>query len=167
MSWIGFITDCKSENYIRRILSQYKKDDGILFLREKNISNVKNIKFDILVINQKIENIQDLRKNLENTKYLIINTDIENDFSKIGKCNLTIITYGFNAKATITVSSVDEDTVFICIQRNIRIKNGKCIEPQEIQANIEQPCDIYSLLQIISVLLVENGNNIKNINVNA
>ena len=45
----------------------------------------------------------------------------------------TVITYGFNSKATITASSVEEEEMMLCIQRSMEDKEGKVIEPQEVK----------------------------------
>ena len=46
--------------------------------------------------------------------------------------NVNIITYGFNYKSTVTVSSNREENLVICIQRAINGIHGKEIEQQEI-----------------------------------
>ena len=46
---------------------------------------------------------------------------------------MTVITYGFNSKATITASSVEEDQVMVCLQRTMKTREGKQMEPQEIE----------------------------------
>lgn len=155
MSCIGFLTEQKSEAYIKKTLNFLKNYDELLFIKEKNIKKVKNVKFDIFIINQKIESIDILRDILQNTTYLIINTDIDNDFRILGECNLTIITYGFKRKATITVSSVEEENVFICIQRGIYKNNNDNIYPQEIRIKLKEQYEVYDLLIIVAILLLQ------------
>ena len=61
-----------------------------------------------------------------------MNSDIEKPLKIVENIDITIITYGFNSKATITASSVNENEILLCIQRNILNLNKKLIEPQEI-----------------------------------
>ena len=53
---------------------------NIIRLDEKNIINVKNIKFQLIIINEDLNNfntkLEYLEKILENTEYVIINSDI-------------------------------------------------------------------------------------------
>ena len=58
--------------------------------------------------------------------------DVNNNFDNIKDLNAIVITYGFNSKATITASSVEEDNTLLCIQRNIKTIRQKEIEQQEI-----------------------------------
>ena len=42
-----------------------------------------------------------------------------------------MITYGFNSKSTVTISSVKEDKILVCMQRDIEKSDGKIVEAQE------------------------------------
>ena len=55
--------------------------ENIIFINDKNISNVKNIKFETIIIDAKIKNKFELRKILSNAKYIILNSDIELDIN--------------------------------------------------------------------------------------
>ena len=44
---------------------------------------------------------------------------------------IKIITFGFNTKATITISSVKEEKIIVCLQRYIEKINGEIIDTQE------------------------------------
>lgn len=46
-----------------------------------------------------------------------------------------MISYGHSTKATITISSMKDGKIMICIQRAIQDKYGNIIEPQEFQVN--------------------------------
>ena len=135
MPFIGIISDEKSENYIRRELLNNLQinESNVLFIKEKSIENIKNIKFETVLLARQFKNIDVLKKILANTKYLIINTDIKNNLNLLEDLQLTVITYGFNSKATVTVSSVTDDKILLCLQRNIIDRNGKVLEAQEIQ----------------------------------
>lgn len=90
----------------------------------------------------------------------IINTDknIVLDYFNSLKHKI-IITYGLNAKSTITASSLDvnEDVSFICsIQRSITTSNGNEIEPMEfpIKVKANGAFDVDDFLSIIGVALI-------------
>lgn len=137
MQFIGIISDSKSEKLIKTILDKKFKNDGnIIIINSKSVENLKNIKFETILItnNNPIlkENKETLIKIIENSKYLIMNADIEIDIEIFPEKTLNVITFGFNPKATITASSVEED-ILLCIQRKIKDINNNMIEQQEIK----------------------------------
>ena len=60
MPFIGVIADEKSENFIRRqIVEKLKlRESSVLFIKEKSIENIKNIKFETIVIARKFKNME-------------------------------------------------------------------------------------------------------------
>lgn len=137
MACIGIVADKNSEQEIEKILLEKSKEYNniftIIIINEKSINNIKNIKFETILIYKNIIKSEDIFKQiLSNTKYLILNSDIEKPLKIVENIDITIITYGFNSKATITASSVNENEILLCIQRNILNLNKKLIEPQEI-----------------------------------
>lgn len=135
MLFIGIISNEKEENYIDREIEKELglKENSVLFIKEKSIENIKNIKFETIIINRKFKNTKILKEMIKNAKYLIINSDIEENLKLLENIKATVITYGFNSKATITASSVGEDEIIICVQRTIKNKSGNNIELQEIK----------------------------------
>ena len=142
MFFIGIITNQKNERYVKNELSQ----ENVLFINDKTISNMKNIKFDAIVIDSKINNRNNLRKILSNTKYVILNSDIEIDLEVIKGLDITIITYGFNSKSTFTVSSLTENNIIICLQRIIFKPNGKKVEPGEYRLKLDENTEKYATI---------------------
>ena len=142
MFFIGIITNQKNERYVKNELSQ----ENILFINDKTIANMKNIKFDAIVIDNKINNRNNLRKILSNTKYVILNSDIEIDLEVIKGLDTTIITYGFNSKSTFTVSSLTENNIIICLQRIIFKPNGKKVEPGEYRLKLDENTEKYAII---------------------
>ena len=67
-----------------------------------------------------------------------------------------IITYGFNSKATITISSIKEESTMLCIQRSIKGVNNNIIEEQEFNINIERNNvnKLYNVLVIFTILSI-------------
>ena len=90
MPFIGIIAEEKSENYIRRqIVEKLKlRESSVLFIKEKSIENIRNIKFETIILARKFKNMKLLNKMLENTVYLIINTDRIKDIEELYKQNL-------------------------------------------------------------------------------
>ena len=142
MFFIGIITNQKNERYAKKELNQ----ENILFINDKTISNMKNIKFEAIVIDSKINNRNNLRKILSNTKYVILNSDIEIDLEVIKGLDITIITYGFNSKSTFTVSSLTENNIIICLQRIIFKPNGKKVEPGEYRLKLAENTEKYAII---------------------
>lgn len=154
MPFIGIVSEESTENCIRReILEKLKlRESNVLFIKEKSIENIKNIKFETIIIGREFEKNENLKKLLEKATYLIVNSDIQKNLKLLEDIKSTVITYGFNSKATITASSVAEEEMIICIQRAMQDKNGKNIEPQEIKCNISENSNC--TMAITSVLLL-------------
>ena len=78
--------------------------------------------------------------------------------------SIFIITYGFNEKATITISSIKEENTMLCIQRNIKKIDGKIIEEQEENIKIEKNNikKLYNVIVIFTILRIY-GENLKKI----
>ena len=155
MFFIGIITNQKNELFIKRNLFNIVPESSIIFINEKNIDNIKNIKFETILLDNKItKKKNEIRKIVSSCKYLILNNDIEIDNSIIEDLDLTIITYGFNGKSTFTISSIENNVLIICLQRIIFIKNNKQIEPQEYKTKNDASDDKYAIIgtEIIKIL---------------
>lgn len=146
MFFVGIITNQKNETYIKNELVRKMPLENIIFINDKNISNVKNIKFETIIIDAKIKNKFELRKILSNAKYIILNSDIELDINILNDLNLVVITYGFNNKSTFSVSSITENSMIICLQRIIFGKNEKKYEPQEYEVELQENVDKYAII---------------------
>ena len=159
MPFIGVIAKENDSNFIKNIITKNAKLNKfeIININMKNIENMKNIKFDVLVVNDNIENMLNKSLYLENiinkANYVIVNSDIKNNLISLKNVTTNIITYGFNEKATITVSSVKEENVMFCIQRTIRGIKTKTIEEQEINIKIKKNNvkKIYNVLVIFTI----------------
>lgn len=161
MPFIGIIAEEKSENYIRRqIVEKLKlRESSVLFIKEKSIENIRNIKFETIILARKFKNMKLLNKMLENTVYLIINTDRIKDIEELYKQNLKIITFGFNSKAQITASSVTDDDILICIKQDMKTINGKTIEAQEIK--VKDNADAEAIMATTTLLLLYEEKSVK------
>ncbi len=164
MIFIGIVTNTKSENYIKKIQNNNDifNKYHIIFIKEKSIDNIKNIKFETIIINREFNDEDSLNKLIAKSKYIIVNEDIDMAISLLNDVSSNIITYGFNSKSTITMSSLTEDSILICVQRNILSKQNE-IEQQEISLSKEAETEVYDIMLLISMLLIYNKNDIKQV----
>lgn len=154
MPFIGIIAEERKSNIIKKqIVERLKIDENLIILiKEKNIENIKNIKFDTIILDRKFNNEKNLKMVLENVKYLIINCDVVKSFNVLNDIEINVITYGFNSKATITASSVGEEEILVCLQRNIINAKKQKVEPQEVKIEIQN--DAMSTMAITAILLI-------------
>lgn len=162
MIFIGIVTDIKSENYIKKIQNNNSvlKKYHIIFIRENSIDNIKNIKFETIIVNREFEDKDSLNKLIAKSEYVIVNEDIGTIIDLLKDIKSNIITYGFNSKSTITMSSVTDDSIQVSVQRNIISKKSE-VEQQEISLNKEAKSDVYDIMLLISLLLIHNNEDIK------
>ena len=153
MFFIGIVSEEKNEEHIKDILKQKIENENVIFKNEKNIENIKNIKFKIIVLNKGIDN-KNIKNILLNAEYLILNSDINVKIDLIENLDLKVITYGFNSKSTVTASSVTEEEMLICVQRNIINIKGKKIEPQEINIEKDIMLDNYDNMYIMCLATI-------------
>lgn len=150
MSFIGIITNPKNEEYMVKKLS---KNFQVIFINDRNIEYIKNIKFETVVIDTNIKDMNNLKIVVSNAKYVILNSDLIIDFDMLENLSLVVISYGFNNKATFTVSSVTESNIIICLQRIIKSIFSVKYEPQEFQVKIDKSIDIYTVICTNIILL--------------
>lgn len=136
MSFIGIIANKKCFENIRKKIAEESKEETInlIPINLRSIENIKNIKFETIVIEDSIEKLKKqeeiLAKLLENTQYLIINTDKNKEMETLRKKG-DKITYGLNQKATVTVSSISDTDILIYWQKGLKNKEGNDIEIEE------------------------------------
>ena len=118
MFFIGIITDKNSEINIKKIMKDKLDKSEIIFLNKDNLENFRNVKFDSIVINNKIEDKYILSKIMEKSKYILYNSDIKDNCETQGNLS-NFISYGYNSNANVTISSVTDDNYLLCIQGNI------------------------------------------------
>ncbi len=159
MPFIGIVAKENDSNFIKNTIMKNAKLNKfeIININVKSIENIKNIKFDVLVINENIENMLKNSSYLENiiskAGYVIVNSDINNNLLSLKNVRINIITYGFNEKATITISSIKDENTMICIQRTIKGVNGRIIEEQETDIKIKKNNikKLYNVLVIFTI----------------
>lgn len=159
MSFIGVICKTKNENYIKQILSKKLKGRTVLIFTKENIENLKNITFETILIlsnNEEVLCKREIVKNfIKKASYLVINSDEEINLDLLENIDLSIITVGFNSKSSITVSSVRDEGILLCVQRNMKLITGNKIEPQEISIRkVEQKLPTNIMMGIATILLL-------------
>ena len=144
MSFVGIISNNEIYEFIKKELLKdiTNKKLELININKNNIQNIKNVKFETIIVcgdlqEMKMQNFY-ISSILNNSKYLIINTDNNVINIEIDNSNIQIITYGMNQKATVTASSIKEDEILICLQRNIKNINDQTIEIQEFKKKEEK-----------------------------
>ena len=139
MSLIGILTQKSYENYLKQSLKKWIPEEQIFFLKEDSIQNLRNIKFETILIGKKVEKNEEQINNLtKKAEYLIFNTDIIENLKLLDNLKVKLITYGFGSKATVTASSVEDGKMMVCLQRTLQNIANKSIEPQELQITLKQ-----------------------------
>lgn len=150
MLHIGLISKNKNIELIRE-LSLYEDVQAFNIKEEEDF---KNNKIDILVLEDLIISKDILENQINDIKYLIIQDNISDIQFNLDK-EINIITFGFNHKSTVTVSSVTEENIVICIQRMIKTINNNEIQPQEkiIKNNNKYNINKYIIKKITEEIL--------------
>ena len=144
MPFIGVIAKESDSNFIKNEVLKNSEKNKFEFINisKKSIENIKNIRFETLVIDSDMTEFLKTSKYLEelikNAKYLIINSDIVKNAEVLINSKTNVITYGLNQKATITLSSVKSENILICIQEKFTNIKGKNIEEQEVNVEISK-----------------------------
>ena len=152
MSFIGIISDNKDFEHLKNIcLKNINVNNlNIINLNKQTIENLRNVRFDAIIINNDLSKVMNKTEFLENicgnTKYLIVNTDICLKLESFNCKETMIITYGLNQKSTITASSITDDNILVAIQRNIRNIYGKVVDVQEINIKKMPGDKVYQIL---------------------
>ena len=161
MSLIGIIAKKKDIKEIKNNLDIVYE---VIEINNKSIENLKNIKFEQIIINNDLAlNKQEeeyIKKLINTTKYIIINADINIQILNNIEIDkpLKIITYGFNSKSTISISSVKEDYIILSIQREIEKLNNEKIENQEKKIELIKGENNNIYIKIIKFIIKELHN---------
>jgi len=132
---------------------------------------INKLKLNILVINESFEitNLTVPPLIMSEPNIILLNSDKTDKIEVKNDTPSYIITFGFNPKATITISSLairTHNTMQICIQRNLPTLTNSEILEQDFSINI---CDnnIEAILAAISVVIISGVSleSLKNITV--
>lgn len=129
-------------------LIEYNK---IAIVNEENVKKYINEEIDMLIIEDEIVQSKYLEQLCNHSKYILLQDNVNLNI-KLEK-NSNVITFGFNHKSTVTVSSISEEKIVICVQREIKSFKNKSIEPQELTIKNEEEYDIN--IKIIKKIIQE------------
>ena len=107
------------------------KNKAEKFLKEMNLSAeiTEDNACDICVME---ENDASLIHNIAGSSIIIANGDNHDLVMTLGQYHNNVITCGLSGICTITLSSIMDEELVVCIQRNITDECGNCVVPQEI-----------------------------------
>lgn len=170
MSFIGIIASQKEFLILKtKILENIDINNvTIININKRSVSNIKNVKFEIIIICDDLEiikeNIGNINKICKDVKYIISNSDVLDNLNEIICNNSKIITYGLNRKAMITVSSIKEDSVLVALQSNLKNLEGNIIEVGESSVNLGEnnKIKIYHILILYAIFLLYSGEKTSN-----
>jgi len=111
-------------------------------------------KVNILVAAEASPILKNVVPNLSSEDYLVVNADDKAIFPLLSQSSATLITYGFNARACITASSVTDDGLQICIQRAFKGIDGEERLPQEFSAKLNYEENTDTVLAAAAALAV-------------
>lgn len=160
MPLVGIIAKKRDVEAIKKEIKE--KNLEIIEINKESIKNIKNIKFDEIIFLQNInlekEEYKYMNEIISKTQYLILNGDIEIDIlSKIDMQKpIKLITFGFNSKSTITISSVTDEKIIVCLQRNIEKSNKEILECQEKLIKNTNNKKIYNNLVVLIIKELHN-----------
>lgn len=162
MPLVGIIAKKRESQAIKK---EIKGKIEIIEITKESIKNLKNIKFEEIIflenINLKEEEYRYMNDLISKTEYLIINKDIQIDILEKIKIEkpIKLITFGFNSKSTITISSIKDEKIIVCIQRDIEKTNGEIIEKQEKEMKINDK-DSKKIYKNLSVFIIKELHNL-------
>ena len=142
MAFIGIVAEkkdaCDIEKNLRNFFEKKGQKHNLLLIHNSNLENMKNIKFETVLICTNLKQKQEiLNQILEQVSYVVVNADIVS-LAKLQQTKAVIITFGFQTKATITLSSIDDENMILCIQREFVNIYHSNIESQEISLPLNE-----------------------------
>lgn len=162
MPLVGIIAKKRDVLAIKRELPNCNID--IIEITKDSIKNIKNVVLDDLIILEDIKlevnEYQYMNELISKIKYLIVNSDINIQCLNNVKIEkpIKVITFGFNTKATITISSVKDEKIIVCLQRDIEKHNNEIIEIQEKEIQIDRVSNKKVYNKLIKFIIKELHN---------
>ena len=160
MRLVGIIAKKKDIREIKKEMKE--KNIEIIEITQQSIKNIRNIKFEEIIFLQNINLNEDeykyMKEILLKAQYIIFNGDIEIDIlKKVDIENaINFITFGFNSKSTITISSISDEKIIVCLQSDIQKLNGEILESQEKQIIRGNNKKIYNNLVVFIINELHN-----------
>lgn len=136
MSFIGVIASRKCFENIKRKIEEKEKGKKInlLQINLRSIDNVKNVRFETIIMEDNIEKFKEKREMIEKfcqeAQYVMINSDKNPTLIDQEETDRRI-TYGLNQKAMVTISSIRDTDILVYWQKRLLDKEGRIIEIEE------------------------------------
>ena len=111
-------------------------------------------KVNVLVATEASPVLTNIVPSLKREDFLVVNADDKTIFPLLSQSEATLITYGFNARACITASSISEDGLQVCIQRAFQGMDGTERVPQEFSAKLNYEENSNNVLAAAAALAV-------------
>ena len=162
---IGIIANSAQAKQIEKEIKQEELNVKIIWVNYKNIENLKNIKFEIIIMQNIGENLkqnkEEVKNLVKNSRYILLNTDTNIDSKMFEETKAQIITYGLKQKSTITTSSIEENQTIVSIQRSFKNMQGKVVERQEIPTELNKKGinNVYNTLIKTSIINIQGAKN--------
>jgi UDP-N-acetylmuramyl pentapeptide synthase len=83
----------------------------------------------------------------------VVNSDVRDTFGSVPKAD-TVVTYGFNSRACVTVSSIAPDSMQVCVQRSLPKLGGGFLDRQEFTVPLSQNDNPETVLAAAAAALV-------------
>lgn len=160
MTFIGVISTNQKFEILKNIIQKNENKNKIVLINinKKSIENLKSVKFDVIILMENLEKLENEIINIEeickDIKYLIVNSDIEQKSKEISKVKANIITCGLNQKSTVTFSSITDENILVSVQRSFENKNNKLIEVGEYNIKISSEQRTY-LNEILAAFIIQ------------
>ena len=154
MSFVGIVANDRDFKNIRKTFEKkdISKSISIVEINENNIENMRNIVFETIIFCRELKHSKKqsiyLDEIIKKSSYLVINSDFNSHTIPSFNKECTIITFGLNQKATITVSSISENGFVISLQHNIKKSNNDIQEMEEKCIKTKNPTNfkLYKIL---------------------
>jgi hypothetical protein len=124
--------------------------------RFPNTDDIKSIGLDYVILNSSKKDVKEINIKAD---YCFANMD--NSFESNINIYGNVITYGFGAKNTVTVSSFEDNNegFVYCLQRYLKLKFEGTLEPQEIPISLkfENDGELYASIIAVTIALLEGS----------
>lgn len=132
------------------LINELIKIGNVMIITNENIYKYAKQKIDILIIEDEIEESKDFKTLCNQAKFIMLQDSVNLEV-KLNQ-DITVVTFGFNHKSTVTISSIDNEKVIICVQRKIKGLKKQVVEPQEI---VIENQDEYNINRIIIKKIIQ------------
>lgn len=159
MYFIGIILENQKFDILKNFYKENmnKNSISLININKSNIKNLRNIKFDAIVICEPLykfnNEVEELKKICKQCNNLIINSDITIGTEALQEYKFNIITFGLNHKSSVTLSSITDENVLISVQRNFCNIEKELIDVGEYNIKIDKK-DRSNIQEILIIFII-------------